>query len=137
MARRVLGRQKLKFFFPKKILWNPFAYLDRKAKKIPKNIILSFLFCAVALLLLRAENKRMHQAILGLQTRLKADSQEAFSWEQLLNERPDYRDGWIQLAAVYHKLGDTAKAKEALLRAKALDPTNETILSFEKLLENQ
>jgi len=137
MARKILKKQNLKFYFPKKILWNPFAWLDRKAKKIPKNIILSFLFCAVSLLLLRAENRRIYQRILGLQTQLKANWEEVSSWEQILNERPDYRDGWIQLAAVYHKLGNIPKAKEALLRAKALDPTNETILSFEKFLENQ
>jgi len=134
MARKILKKQNLKFYFPKKILWNPFAWLDRKAKKIPKNIILSFLFCAVSLLLLRAENRRIYQRILGLQTQLKANWEEVSSWEQILNERPDYRDGWMQLATIYYKLGEKEKAREALWKAKALDPTNEIILNVEKLI---
>lgn len=137
MARRILGKQKMKFYFGKKINWNPFAYLDKKAKKIPKNIILAFLFLIPSLFLLKSENKRINQRVLGLQTQLKADQKTAFDWEQILAERPDYRDGWIQLAAIYYKLGDREKAREALGRAKLLDSTNETILSFEKLLEGQ
>lgn len=136
MARRVLGKQKIKFYFGKKINWNPFIWLDKKAKKIPHNIILAFIFVFVSLLLLKEENNRKNQRVLGLQTKLRADQRLAFDWEQILAERPDYRDGWIQLAATYYKLGDKEKAKEALQRARSLDPYNDTILSFEKILEN-
>ena len=136
MARRVLGRQKIKFYFGKKINWNPFIWLDKKAKKIPHNIILALIFVTVSLFLLKEENNRRSQRILGLQTKLHADQRAAFDWEQILAERPDYRDGWIQLAAICYKLGDKEKARDTLSRAKALDPYNETILSFEKILEN-
>ncbi|MGB9637569.1 MAG: tetratricopeptide repeat protein [Microgenomates group bacterium] len=142
MARKILKSsktkgKKIKFYFPKKINYNPFSYLDKKAKRIPKNILLAFLFLVVSFFLLKSENKRINQRVLGLQTQLKADQKTAFDWEQILAERPDYRDGWIQLAAIYHRSGNKEKAKEALLRAKVLDPNNETILSFEKLLEGQ
>ena len=70
-----------------------------------------------------------------MQTELKTDQKTAFDWEQILTERPDYRDGWIYLAAAYYKLGNKEKAKQALSRAKTLDPTNVTILSFEELLK--
>lgn len=136
MAKKILKKQKLKFYFPTKIRWNPFSYLDRKAKKIPKNIILALFLVFVSLWLLRTENKRINQRILGVQTKLQADQKTAFDWEQILAERPDYRDGWIQLAAIYYKLGNKEKAKEAISKAKVLDPTNPTILSFEKLLED-
>lgn len=141
MARKILkspesSRNKLKFYFPKKILWNPYTWLDKKAKRIPRNIVLAVIFFVFSFFLLREEKIRMEKRILGLQTKIKADQKNAFDWEQILIERPDYRDGWIQLSALYHKLGDIEKAKEALARAKALDPSNETILSFEELLEN-
>lgn len=80
------------------------------------------------------ENQRTAQKILGAQTHLKLDQKIITYWEQILEERPDYRDGWIQLAAAYLKTGEKSKAKEALSRAKTLDPTNETILNFEKLI---
>ena len=77
----------------------------------------------------------MSQKILGQQTQIRADQQTITAWEQILEERPDYRDGWIQLAAAYYKIGERLKAKQALEKAKALDPNNETILNFEKFLE--
>lgn len=141
MSRKILkssksGRKKFKFYFPTKIRWNPFSYLDRKARKIPKNIVFALFFVFVSLWLLKTENKRIDQRILGVQTGLQADQKIAFEWERILLERPDYRDGWIQLAAIYYKLGNKEKAREAIGKAKVLDPTNPTILSFEKLLED-
>ncbi len=117
MTRKILKKQSLKFYFP-------------------KNILLAAVFVLVSLLLLREEKLRTNQRILGLQTQLKATQRKAFDWEQILIERPDYRDGWIQLAAVYYQLGDKEKAKNALVKAKTLDPLNETIISFEKLLQD-
>jgi len=87
------------------------------------------------MLLVTIENKKQEQKILGLQTQLKADQQTIAAWEQILEERPDYRDGWIQLAAAYYKIGDKQKAKEALQKAKLIDPDNEIILNFEKFLD--
>jgi len=140
MARKILkspktSGKKFKFYFPKKILWTPFAYLDKKAKKIPHNIVLSLVFVIVSLFLLKEENDRRNQRVLGLQTELKTDQKTAFDWKQILAERPDYRDGWIYLAATYYKIGDNERASEALNHAKMLDPTNETVLSLEKLLK--
>lgn len=86
--------------------------------------------------LVTVENKKQEQKILGIQTQLKADQQTIAAWEQILAERPDYRDGWVHLAAAYYKAGDKQKARQALQKAKALDPTNEIILNFEKLLGN-
>lgn len=94
----------------------------------------SLILFLVCLSLVNLENQKLAQKILGAQTQLKADQQTITVWEQILDERPDYRDGWVQLAAAYYKIGDKQKAKEALLKAKAIDPTNEVILNFEKLL---
>jgi len=104
-------------------------------KKIPKKFIFSLIFYLSSMLLVTIENKKQEQKILGLQTQLKADQQTIAAWEQILEERPDYRDGWIQLAAAYYKIGDKQKAKEALQKAKLIDPDNEIILNFEKFLD--
>lgn len=103
-------------------------------KKLPKKFILSLFFYFFSMLLVTFENKKQEEKILGAQIQLKTDQETIVAWEQILEERPDYRDGWIQLAAAYYKIGDKQKAKEALSRAKAIDPANKTILNFEKLL---
>jgi len=105
-------------------------------KKIPKNVFFALFFCVVSLFLLRSEETRAQQRTLGLQTQIKADQKSIYEWEQILLERPDYRDGWIQLAANYYQSGDKDHALEAILKAKSLDPNNEIILSFEKFLNN-
>lgn len=130
------NRKKLKFYFPTKISWNPFTWLDKKAKKIPKNVALAVIFLTISFYLLKEENTRRKQGVLGLQTQVKAEQKLAFDWEQILAQRPDYRDGWIQLTAIYYQLGNQEKAKEALQKAKKIDPLNTTILSLEKLLGN-
>jgi tetratricopeptide (TPR) repeat protein len=140
MARKILKSPKtedknFKFYFPKKISWNPFSYLDKKAKRLPYNLFLALIFVGISFFLLKEENDRRDLRILGLQTQLKTDQKTSYDWEQVLTERPDYRDGWIYLAVAYYKLGNNERAKEALNHAKALDPTNETILSFEELLK--
>ena len=105
-------------------------------KGIFTSLLVSLAFFLLTLFSVNLENQRMFKKVLGAQTQLKLDQQTIAAWEQILDERPDYRDGWIQLAAAYYKIGDKQKAKEALLKAKALDPTNEVILNFEKLLED-
>lgn len=121
MAGKILNKQKLRFYF---------------LKKIPKNIFLASFFLLVSLILLKTEDKRINQRILGLQTQLNTDLKTTYDWEQILAERPDYRDGWIQLSAIYYKLGEKQKAKEAILKAKSLDPNNQTILSLEEIFGN-
>jgi len=102
---------------------------------IPKNILLAFAFLLVSLFLLKQERERMEKRILGLQTQLKADQKAAFDWEQILLEKPNYRDGWFYLSVIYYRLGQIEKAKEALKKAKKLDPLNENLISWEKFLK--
>lgn len=109
--------------------------LIRLWQEIPKSFLLSLAVFLASIFLVNLENQRLSQKILGQQTQIKADQQTITAWEQILEERPDYRDGWIQLAAAYYKIGERLRAKEALEKAKALDPNNETILNFEKFLE--
>jgi len=104
------------------------------SKKLPLKFIFSLIFYLGSMLLVTIENKKQEEKILGIQTQLKANQQTIAVWEQILAERPDYRDGWVQLAAAYYKIGDRQKARQALQKAKALDPTNEVVLNFEKLI---
>jgi tetratricopeptide (TPR) repeat protein len=133
-ARKILKKQKDKSYIPKEFSWNPFIVLDNKAKKIPKSLIFALLFCLVSFSFLFVENQKINQKVLGAKIQLEADQKTAYEWEQILVEKPDYRDGWLQLSAIYAKMGNIPKAQETLNRAKAIDPNNEIIPSLEKLL---
>ena len=49
-------------------------------------------------------------------------NQEYQRWQEIITTRPDYRDGFIQLAALAYQLGQDNQAKEFLDRALILDP---------------
>lgn len=104
-------------------------------KKFPKNILIALFFFLAAVSALKSENQKIESKTLGLQTQIKADEETIYQWEQILKERPDYRDGWVQLTANYYKTGNKEKAKEALQKAIAIDPNNEMLLSFKKFIQ--
>lgn len=106
-----------------------------KIKTLPINIIVAVLLFSSAFVALKNEDYKAKQRTLGLQTQIKADQETIYQWEQILQERPDYRDGWVQLSASYYKAGNKEKAKEALQKALEIDPNNEQLLSFEKLIQ--
>lgn len=135
MTRKAEKKQKDKSYVPKEFKWNPFLNLDDRAKKIPKRIIFALLFCLVSLFFLQKENRMNSQKTLGLQTQLQADQKRVYEWEKIVAENPNYRDGWLQISALYAKIGNKDKAQEALWRAKIIDPNNEIIPFLEKLLE--
>lgn len=141
MAKKILkspesGKKKFKFYFPTKISWNPFAYLDRKSKGFPKNVLIALVFFIAAMSALNSEKQRTEQRILGLQAQIQTDQETIYKWEQLTQERPNYRDGWVQLAVLYYKNGEKQKALLALQKAQEIDPNNESLSQIEELWGN-
>jgi tetratricopeptide (TPR) repeat protein len=53
-------------------------------------------------------------------------------WQQLVQEKPDYRDGHIILAQLAYDLGEKEEAKTHLAIAQTLDPNNETVIHLEE-----
>jgi tetratricopeptide (TPR) repeat protein len=56
-------------------------------------------------------------------------------WEEIVAEKPDYRDGYLQLAFLHYKLFENEKVKEYLEKALAIDPNFEVTRELEKLLQ--
>lgn len=56
-------------------------------------------------------------------------------WEKEVQSKPDYRDGWIQLAVRHYELYHAAEAKTALDKAAALDPNFETIKKLREIIK--
>jgi len=60
-------------------------------------------------------------------------------WQTILASHPDYRDAYVQLAALSYREGNLLQAHAYLLKAQILDPNNTTVnrlVSFtSKLLE--
>ena len=55
-------------------------------------------------------------------------------WEKVLEKYPNYRDGYLQLAYFYYKLGEDKKAKENLKKSLGLDPNNEKIKELKRII---
>lgn len=46
-------------------------------------------------------------------------------WEKITQEKPDYRDGYFQIAVLYYKLGENEKVREYVEKTLLLDPNFE------------
>jgi len=130
------SQHKVHPFFPS-YFWKYLSILDKKLKETSPILLFAFLFFTIAYLVLQVENRKTNRRVLGLQAEIQAQRQEIASWEKIVEEKPNFRDGWLQLAAAYAEVGNKEKAQEALNHAKVIDPNNENILSLEKLLETE
>ncbi|KPJ71036.1 hypothetical protein AMJ51_00295 [Microgenomates bacterium DG_75] len=58
------------------------------------------------------------------------------AWGKLIEEKPDYRDAYLQLAYLHYKLYENEEAKEYLEKALELDPNFKPAKELEKFLPN-
>lgn len=56
-------------------------------------------------------------------------------WEMIVAEKPDYRDGYLQLALLHYKLYENDKAREYLEKVLKLDPNFEPARELERILK--
>lgn len=59
---------------------------------------------------------------------------EIKQWEEVVAKTPTYRDGYLKLAVLYWKLREDNKAKEAIEKAKEIDPNYDATYELEKKL---
>lgn len=59
---------------------------------------------------------------------------EIKEWEEVVRETPTYRDGHLKLATLYWKINEDQKAKEAINKAKEIDPNYEPTYKLEEKL---
>jgi len=57
------------------------------------------------------------------------------AWEKIVEEKPNYRDGYLQLAILHYKLYENDKAKEYLNKALDLDPNYEPAKELEFIIK--
>jgi hypothetical protein len=67
--------------------------------------------------------------VLGAQTSAAAQREAAHMnyWQDAAANYPDYRDAYIQLAALAYREGNLTQAHAYLLKAQILDPNNPTV----------
>jgi cytochrome c-type biogenesis protein CcmH/NrfG len=120
----------------KKTSKNKATVKSKKISLIPLNVLFAFALFTASVSLLYQERTKTNLNVLGQQTTIKKDQETVYQWEQIVQERPECRDCWLQLSAAYLKIGENIKARQALNSAKQIDPNNEHIPSLEKFLEN-
>ncbi len=135
MVKKEKKKFRLKIHITREILLGSLIPLGKKVNNIPKSILLGSLFFFVSLIFLNNYNRRLKEKVLGINIQLMADQKTAFEWEQILAEKPDYRDGWLQLSSLYAKMGNKEKTKAAFNLAREIDPNFTAFSSLEKLLE--
>lgn len=59
------------------------------------------------------------------------------TWEKIVEEKPDYRDGWLQLTVLYYKLYQNDKAKVALKKAFDIDPNYKPTQELAKMVSER
>ena len=55
-------------------------------------------------------------------------------WEEVVAEKPDYRDGYLRLALLHFKLYENKEAREYLEKALGFDPNFEPAKEMERIL---
>ncbi|MFV1917083.1 MAG: hypothetical protein ACC618_01165 [Patescibacteria group bacterium] len=60
--------------------------------------------------------------------------QEQYFWNNLLKENPTYLQGWVELAKINIQLEDIDSAREALFKARKVDPNSILLEELEKNL---
>jgi cytochrome c-type biogenesis protein CcmH/NrfG len=110
--------------------------LLEKINRLPLNVALALFLATSSIFMLQMDKYQKTEQILGWQSKIQEEQKTIFEWEAILKEKPDYRDGWIQLAISYLETGNKQQAIRALSRAKEIDPTFEPTLSLEKYLED-
>ncbi len=102
-------------------------------KLLPLNVLVACLFFVSGMVALNSEKQKIEGRVLGLKIEEKINQETIVKWEQIVNERPNYRDAWVQLAVLYYKNSDPQKAKQALSQARQIDPNNQDLLKLERL----
>lgn len=106
---------------------------EKFLKKIPLNVIFALILFLASLFALNNFYIKPASVVLG--TKTSPYQEEISQWEQIVSEKPDYRDGWLQVANLYYQNNEKQKAKDALQMVKQIDPNNDIISTLEKLLE--
>jgi tetratricopeptide (TPR) repeat protein len=55
-------------------------------------------------------------------------------WEKEMTTKPDYRDGWLQLAVRYYQLKKTEEARYALSKAYEIDPNFDPTKKLQEII---
>lgn len=58
-----------------------------------------------------------------------------FTWEKIVQEKPNYRDAWLQLAFLHYLLKEDRQALSTLERVLEIDPLYELSLKLKRALE--
>lgn len=118
--------------------------MEKRTNKKEKSKVVGILFfCAVLIVtalsvfniaLFSSSNQK---GVLGLKTVLNSNQvllQERLFWEAFLINNPTYFSGWIELVKIEVQLENIESAKNALQKARFINPNSDEIKKLGKLL---
>lgn len=120
---------RISLFIPESIL----RYLQSEKVLISAILLSIGLFCVMLFLIFQLLGSlRIQKQV--LEERVKVVKDIAF-WEQVVKEKPDYRDGYFSLALLQYRMGDKKKALENVAKVLELDPNFKAGREFEQMLK--
>ncbi|PIU33036.1 hypothetical protein COY29_04310 [Candidatus Woesebacteria bacterium CG_4_10_14_0_2_um_filter_39_14] len=94
---------------------------------------------AEKILLLAASNQKNNPNLASLRQQKNLSNPQDIRkliglWEKIVAEKPDYRDGYLQLAILNYKIWQNEKAQDYLKKALIVDPNFGPALELEKII---
>lgn len=111
-------------FIPERLSGDGFAFL------------VGVLFILASILVVGLDLYKNYQENVNLKAEKTKVNNDLKTWEKVVSQKPNYRDGYFKLAIIYYQLKDLDKAKENLDKAFELDPNFEKGRELESILEN-
>lgn len=102
-----------------------------------KYFLVSFIstFISVAILMQGIDLTKHIRELQGIRSEREQVVREITYWEDVVSKHQDYRDGYLKLALLEYRLGNTQKAKAYIEKSLSIDPNHKPALDFRRKLE--
>lgn len=108
-------------------------YFPKNSRRITDTI--TFLLLVILFFLIALSLKNLNDYRKLKNERAKVQSDISF-WKNVVVQKPDYRDAYLELAILEYKLGDKEQAKFYLDKSLILDPNFQKGREFQKIIGN-
>ena len=138
MAKSITKKKSSRLHFPQIRRKITAVTLDVNAKTIWRWLIILIVLSILILQLVQLGQmlyKNYYDAQLKKAQKRTIEA-EIMRWEQIVRDRPNYRDAYFELAVLTYRLGHLEETKKYLARVFELDPNYQPARELEKTLQD-
>ncbi len=105
-------------------------FSDKTAHEVLGNYLLSTNQLSAAETEHRLANSSKLNQIIFLKSQPAAIQGEIITWQKIVDQLPNYRDGYLKIALLNYQLNRLFDAKKILTKSLEIDPNNETAMKL-------